>query len=272
MSDNSIKISILLPTRGRTQQLYNSVKSLIATADDSESIEWLFGFDSDDISTFQWFENNVIPMIKESNSTYTCLQFQPLGYERLNEYVNALAAAAEGNWFVFWNDDAVMQTQGWDTVINSYTGQFCLQAFDTHNLHPYSIFPIVPREWFDIIGHLSLHQLNDAWLSQIAWILDIVKRIDVKVTHDRFDLTGNNNDSTYQKRKIFEGNIDDPRDFNYVNNRVARFKEVSAIAEYLKSKGHDMSRWNDILAKRVDPWDKMLAADVNNQVGRIDKK
>lgn len=272
MSKHTTKISILLPTRGRTQQLFNSINSLIINADEPAAIEWLFGFDSDDTETYQWFEDNVIPLIEESEGVYTCLQFEPLGYERLNEYVNALAARAEGNWFVFWNDDAVMETKGWDTVINSYTGQFCLQAFDTHNLHPYSIFPIVPKEWFELIGHLSLHQLNDAWLSQIAWILDIMQRIDVKVTHDRYDLTGNNNDSTYRQRKIYEGNFNDPRDFNYVNNRIARFKEATMIANYLKSKGHDMSRWDDILNKRVDPWDKMLAADVNNQVGRMDKR
>jgi hypothetical protein len=271
MYNNSIKISILLPTRGRTEQLARSVKSLIATADNSTEIEWLFGFDSDDSTTYQWFEVNVIPDIVASGGTYTCLQFEPLGYERLHEYVNALAAVAEGNWFVFWNDDAVMETAGWDTVINSYTGRFCLQAFDTHNLHPYSIFPIVPKEWFEVVGHLSRHQLNDAWLSQIAWILDIMQRIDVRVNHDRFDLTGNNNDSTYQQRKIFEGNINDSRDFNHVSNRVARFKDATVIAEYLKSQGVDMTRWDDVLAKKVDPWDKMLAADVNNQVSRVDK-
>lgn len=271
MSNNSTKISILLPTRGRTQQLARSVNSLITTAANSTSIEWLFGFDSDDTESYQWFESNVVPEIVESGGTYTCLQFAPLGYERLNQYVNALAAVAEGNWFVFWNDDAVMETSGWDSVINSYTGRFCLQAFDTHNLHPYSIFPIVPREWFEVVGHLSLHQLNDAWLSQIAWILDIMQRINVRVKHDRFDLTGNNNDLTYQTRKIFEGNINDPRDFNYASSRAARFKDATVIAEYLKSKGVDMSRWDDVLAKKVDPWDKMLAADVNNQVSRLGK-
>ena len=272
MSDHlSPLISILLPTRGRTDQLNRSILSLIDRADSPESIQWLLGFDNDDLETYHWFAKNTLPKIAESGGRYTCTNFNPLGYTKLHEYVNSLAANARGNWFVFWNDDAVMKTSGWDTEIISHTGEFCLQAFDTHNKHPYSIFPIVPREWFELIGHLSLHQLNDAWLSQIAWILDIVKPIPVEVLHDRADLTGNNDDSTYRQRKIFEGNIDDPRDFNYVNNRVARFKEVTMVAEYLKSKGHDMCRWNDILAQRVDPWDKMLAADVNNQVSRLGK-
>jgi hypothetical protein len=78
-----------------------------------------------------------------------------------------------------------------------------LQAFNTHNRHPYSIFPIVPKEWYNLIGHLSLHQLNDAWLSQIAWMLDIVKQIPVEVLHDRADLTGNNKDEYICKQNCF---------------------------------------------------------------------
>lgn len=269
MSNQSTKISILLPTRGRTTQLLRSVESLIDLAQDPAAVQWLFGFDNDDMDTYQWFQEHVLPKIMTSGARYTCMGFEPMGYARLNEYVNRLADKATGNWLVFWNDDAVMETHGWDSVINSYTGHFCLQAFDTHNMHPYSIFPIVPREWLEVVGHLSLHQLNDAWMSQIAWILNIVQRIDVKVKHDRFDLTGNNNDLTYQQRKIFEGNINDPRDFNYVTNRIARFKDAGVIAEYLELKGVDMSRWNDVSNKQIDPWDKMLAADVNNQVSRI---
>lgn len=264
-------ISILLPTRGRTDQLLRSVSSLIDLADNPESVEFLFGFDKDDTETFNWFQENVIKKLEDHGCDYTCMQFEPLGYERLNVYVNTLAKHAEGEWFVFWNDDAVMESQGWDTVISSYTGEFCLQAFDTHNLHPYSIFPIVPREWLEVLGHLSQHQLSDAWMSQIAWMLDIVKRIDVKVRHDRYDLTGNNLDSTFKNRKIFEGNVSDPRDFNYINNRITRFKEAQKLAAHLKSKGVELEHWNSVLAQKADPWTKMLAADVNNQVGKISR-
>lgn len=271
MSNNTTKISILLPTRGRTEQLLRSVGSLIDTADSPEEIEFLFGFDNDDLETVEWFQEHVIDKLDARNCEYTCMQFEPLGYERLNVYVNTLAEHAEGDWFVFWNDDAVMETCGWDTVIKSYTGRFCLQAFDTHNLHPYSIFPIVPREWLSVMGHLSKHQLSDAWMSQIAWMLDIVERIDVKVRHDRYDLTGNNLDSTFKNRKIFEGNVGDPRDFNHVNNRVTRFKEAQKIANYLKSKGVVTDHWDNVLAQKVDPWVKMLAADVNHQITKIAK-
>ena len=259
-------ISILLPTRGRTTQLDRSITSLIEKADNPESIQWLFGFDNDDLETYNWFAQNTLPKIAASGGRYTCMSFAPMGYVKLNEYVNSLAAKAQGDWFVFWNDDAVMKTSGWDTEIVSHTGTFCLQAFDTHNRHPYSIFPIVPKEWYDLIGHLSLHQLNDAWLSQIAWMLDIVKPIPIEVLHDRADLTGNNRDATYENRIIYEGNVANPLDFNHNNFRTIRIKEAYQIAKYLSDKGYDLTHWNLASEGKTDVWGKMMAADVNNQM------
>lgn len=270
MITNDISISILLPTRGRTTQLERSVMSLIDLADDPSRLQWCLGFDTDDQDSFAYCRDVILPKIQHSGARYTCLGFQPLGYHRLNEYVNRLAHASDGEWMVFWNDDAVMQTQGWDSVISSHTGRFCLQAFDTHKKHPYSIFPIVPRAWLDVIGHLSLHQLNDAWLSQIAWLLDIMVRIDVVVDHERYDLTGKNNDETFKQRQIFEGNPSDPRDFNHANFRKIRIREAARIAYYLKNQGYDLTHWEEVAAGKRDPWAKMLAADVNGQMTKLD--
>ena len=263
---NNPGISILLPTRGRTTQLDRSISSLIDFADNPADIQWCFGFDNDDQSSYEYCRENILPKIHATGAKYSCLGFEPMGYGRLNEYVNSLAHRSSGNWMVFWNDDAVMKSQGWDTVINSHTGKFCLQAFDTHNKHPYSIFPIVPRQWLELIGHLSLHPLNDAWMSQIAWMLDIMVQIPIEVEHERYDLTGKNNDKTFQDRIIYEGNPADPRDFNNVKNRQERLVEANKIAHYLISQGWDPTRWKEIAQGKVDPWDKMLAADVNKQM------
>lgn len=262
------KISILLPTRGRTKQLDRSISSLLDSADDPASLQWLLGFDNDDTKSYKWFEKNIAPKIDQSGGEYTCMGFVPMGYENLQKYVNSLASKADGDWFVFWNDDAVMETKGWDTEIVSHTGTFCLQAFDTHNKHPYSIFPIVPRKWYELIGHLSLHQLNDAWLSQIAWMLDIVKQIPVKVLHDRADLTGNNKDATFRNRRIFEGNVNDPRDFNYIIARQTRVNEANLIANYLIEQGYELKHWKAACQNQAIIWDKMLAADVNNHMAQ----
>lgn len=262
-------ISILLPTRGRQEPLLTSIKSLVDNADDNTRIEWWLGFDDDDTESLAYCQEHVLPLLDKVGSTYYVLQFARMGYGRLNEYVNRLAKDAAGDWLIFWNDDAVMRSQGWDSVVTSHTGKFCIQAFDTHKLHPYSIFPIVPRAWRDELGHLSQHPLNDAYISQIAWMLDIMVRIDVKVDHERFDLTGKNKDATYQERTIYEGNVNDPRDFNHIDQRRLRLQDANRLAKLADELGCDMTHWNEVAQRKRDPWEKMLAADVNKQMMRI---
>jgi hypothetical protein len=195
------------------------------------------------------------------------MTFEPLGYTRLNEYVNRLGLESDSDWLVFWNDDAYMETQGWDTVIASHTGEFKLLAFHTHRDHPYSIFPILPRKWYELTGYISPHPSQDAWLSQQAYMLDIWERIPVDVTHDRFDLTGNNQDSTFQERQILEGNPSDPRDFHSTENMNLRHQDSFKLAAYLKNVlGQDMTFFENVFTGKQDPWEKLAKNDVNQQM------
>jgi hypothetical protein len=272
MSSSEYKIAVLLPTRGRTVALTRSVLSLVNRAVDISSIELLFGLDEDDTAGIEHFETELQPQLDQRGIAYQALSFPPLGYSRLNDYVNTLALAANADWLVFWNDDAVMDSTGWDRTITDHTGEFKLLAFHTHRDHPYSIFPIVPRAWLDVLGYLSLHQLNDAWLSQQAYLLDVWERIPVWVTHDRADLTGNNKDVTFQNRIMFEGNPADPRDFNHRNAVQARLADCEKLAQYMESQGISTQWWRDVLAHKQDPWVKMNQNDVNRQVTQFPVK
>jgi len=266
---NSTKISILLPSRGRTDILKRSVESLLNTSDDPGSIQFILGFDNDDKESSQYFVDEIVPLLEKVDSKYLVLEFAPIGYENLHKYLNIMAKHALAPWWVFWNDDAVMLDDHWDTTISAQGDRFCIQAFDTHNLHPYSIFPIVPRTWYELLGHLSQHQLNDAYISQIAWMLDIMVRIPIRVEHERFDLTGKNEDDTYKNRIIHEGDVQHPRDFNHQSNRRLRIQDANKLVTYLRSKGHEIAWWEDLLAGKKDPWEKMLASDVNNMLKRV---
>lgn len=263
---NHYKISILLPSRGRTHTLRRSVQSLIDTVADIDSLELRLGFDSDDTETLAYFENDLQPWLDSTDIDYSALVFEPMGYGRLNEYVNGLAANTSCDWFFFWNDDAVMETESWDSVINSYTGQFRLLSVHTHNDHPYSIFPIVPRAWYDTLSHLSQHQMNDAWITQIAYMLDVYERIPVWVNHDRQDLTGNNNDQTYKARVMFEGNPNDPRDFHHKDVTQRRMLETDKLAQYMRSQGISTDFWERVKTGQQDPWEKLKLNDINGQM------
>jgi hypothetical protein len=263
---NDYKIAVILPTRGRTAALSRSLIGLLEKAKDLDSIQVMLGLDTDDTVGLDYFQTTLQPELDDLGVDYTAMTFEPMGYGRLNEYINTLSKESSADWIFFWNDDAIMETEGWDTVINSYTGQFKLLAVHTHNDHPYSIFPIVPRAWLDLIGHLSLHSMTDAWLSQIAYLVDIWQRIEVNVLHDRADLTGNNADATFQQRELLEGNPHNPRDFHYPLNTKLRYEECEQISEYLKTIGQGNDWWDRVKTGKQDPWDKLRLADVNGQM------
>jgi hypothetical protein len=118
----------------------------------------------------------------------------------------------------------------------------------------------------ETLGYLSPHSLTDAWLSQIAYQLDIWERIEVYVTHDRADLTGNNEDDTYKNRIMYEGNPTHPRDFHHPSWVKLRMKESDQLAEYMKQQELDTSWWYNVKHGNQDPWQKLKANDINNQM------
>lgn len=265
-------ISVLLPTRGRTEMLKRSLLSLFDLANDPTEIELLLAFDNDDKESLEWCQQNVFPELESRGVDATVVEFTPLGYLKLHEYLNALAGLANGNWLMFWNDDAVMQTTDWDLRIREYDGRFLCLRMPTHNQHPYAIFPIVPRDWFYLLGHLSNHQLTDATISQISYIVNIVQNIDVDVLHDRFDITGNNHDTTFKNRPMLEGNHTDPRDFNHSTFRNKRLADANKIAWYLKRIGQHSEWFERVMQGQQSPWEYMIGKeqDPNGQVSVYD--
>ena len=259
-------IAMLLATRGRTESLGRSIRSLIDLADNYDRIQIMFAFDDDDEVGFKYFTDNLKPWMDSCNVHYTAMRFKRMGYVNLHKYNNAMAKQTDARWLVIWNDDAVMQSQGWDTTIMSYEGQFKLLSFKTHNMHPYSIFPIVPRKWYDILGYISPHPTQDGWVSQQAYMLDIYQRIDVDVLHDRFDLTGNNNDDIFANRPMLEGKPTDPNDFHSVQQIDLRHRDCFKLAAHMNSIGMSTEFFENIWKGKQDPWQRLAENDINSQM------
>lgn len=263
---SKFNIALLIPTRGRTQALEKAVKSAVELAAEPTKLQLLFAFDNDDEVGVPYFTDVIQPWLDERDVEYTALSFDKLGYQGLNIYYNQLSKQADAEWMMCWSDDSIIDTQDWDQVIMSYTGQFKLLKTHTHNEHPYSIFPIWPREWYDLFGWVSRHQMVDAELSQMAYMLDLIQIIDVNVIHDRADLTKNNNDETQKSKIVFEGNPSNPHDFHNPAFSRARIADCEKISEYLRSKGHDMTWWENVKTGAQDPWEKLKANDINQQM------
>ena len=260
-------ISVLLATRGRTEALKRSVDSLVDLAGDPQRLQILFAFDRDDSLGLTFFQDTYKQALTDRCVNFTAMVFDRMGYTGLHRYSNTLAQNAPAHWLMIWNDDAIMQTQDWDRKIMAWQGQFRLLSVHTHRDHPYSIFPIVPRAWRDLLGYISPHPSQDAWVSQQAYMLNIYERIPVWVEHDRFDLTGNNKDNTYQERRILEGRPHESGDFHHHEMQNLRMTDCHRLAKMLKYQySHDVTFWENIVNGLQDPWEKLKINDVNQQM------
>lgn len=256
-------ISVLLPTRGRPQLMFRSLQGLVEKAVDTSSIEFLVAIDNDDKQSYEFIEKEVIPWFNEKQIELRVYAMDRLGYVQLHKYVNFLGYNSTGRWMLFWNDDAVMESHAWDNDIRSHNGELSILRFkDNHNCHPYSIFPIVPRDWCTLFECLSPAQQTDAWISQVAWLSDSMVTIESEVTHDRYDITGNNNDATFQER-VYLNDAESSEMFHKKQHFAAKWVWLRKIA------GQDTGWWDHIQEGTVDPWEKMLAMDVNNQMVTI---
>jgi len=241
------------------------VTSIVSQAHDISRIQILFGFDDDETVGLDYFEGVIQPFLDDHAVAYHAQAFESMGYAGLNRYYNHLAQSASADWLFVWNDDAVMNTSGWDQVIADYTGQFKLLKVHTHNEHPYSIFPIVPRAWFDLFGHLSRHQMIDAELSQMAYCLDLIQIVNIDVTHNQVELTKDSTDPLKPKVR-FEGNPVNPWDFHNRQVTQQRYNDCEIVANYIKTLGLDTAWWERVKLGEQDPWDKLRANDVNKQM------
>lgn len=267
MKKRQYNIAVMLPTHKRTDALSRSIFSLINLASDLTRIQFILGVDNNDPIGQEHFINAIQPEFDRLDINYEVLEFEPLGYTGLNVYYNTLATRADADWLMVWCDDAIMSTQGWDDRISECTGEFKLLKVHTHNEHPYSIFPILPAEWVELRGCYSKHQLIDSENSHIAYYLDVMKIIEVAVTHDRADLTGNNKDETSSAKSkiVLEGNPNDPRDFHHNTFQTIRLESADQLSQYMKTKNLDTTWWENCKAGKQDPWVKMRENDPNNQ-------
>ena len=245
-----MSISILLPTRKRVPLIKKCTESLLDNAKNPDKLQLLYGVDDDD-------KESIDACTAIKHPFRSVIKFKRLGYENLHQYNNGLAAYAQGTWIMIFNDDAIMQTKHWDLEVDKFDSKFKLLRVQESTKHPYSIFPIVPWDWFRCLDHLSLHGQNDAWLSEIAYLLDIMQDVPIKVLHDRADITGNNEDEIFKSRVYKEGQPEKEGDLHHQKNVNARFADASKLAWYLNRIGQTSLHWQKIVKKEIKPFEKL---------------
>jgi hypothetical protein len=118
------------------------------------------------------------------------------------------------------------------------------------------------------MNHLSRHQMIDAELSQLAFLLDIMQVIEIDVTHNQVELTKDATDPLKPKVR-FEGNPANPHDFHNPQTSAQRYQDCDTIAEYMRTIGLDATWWESVKSGKNYPWEKLIALDVNKQMSQF---
>jgi hypothetical protein len=195
-------LSVLLPTRQRTNLVMRSLNSLATTAQNPADIEVLIAYDNDDVESHDFFSSDQwTQWLADHAISARAFQVTRWGYRSLHEYYNYLATHSKGSWLFMWNDDALMETRHWDDQVRQNDSWRMLLHITCRNLvMNCSIFPLFHRDWIDLFDTVSPINHPDSWISEVCWHASARKVIDVSTYHDRADLTGNNKDATFLSR------------------------------------------------------------------------
>lgn len=190
-----MSVGVLLPSRGRPEALVACVESLWRRAIRPGSVEVVVAYDTDDEDTYQAAHSIGLRTLGFDDRP---------GYSQLHLYVNALAKLVGSDWLFLWNDDARMETDGWDCFTDDYDSSrpLVLSPSSTGVGHDMCCFPIVSRCLYDLLGHMSLSNHIDSWLQDLANSVGILRKLNSHIFHDRCDFTGGHNDQTYAERSM----------------------------------------------------------------------
>tara|TARA_R110000744_G_scaffold363219_1_gene471453 strand:+ start:415 stop:1161 length:747 start_codon:yes stop_codon:yes gene_type:complete len=190
-------VSICIPSRNRPQQLATCIHSIINTVDNIDDIEIIVRFDNDDFAS--WAGIDLIPDV-DSNGKPLSIKFikgsRFGGYVDIWKMDNHMYSESSGEFQFHLNDDAIMSTKGWDTVLKQYSSHVCIIrcGYLMHDHHgnqlvdeqiTENIFPIVHTSICDAMGCFGFNASNDKMYDLFCeWDSDLaVKEYGIHCTH-----------------------------------------------------------------------------------------
>lgn len=169
-------VSVLIPSRGKPEKLREAVNALLAKAANKDGIEILVRVDSDDDLKRYTAMPNVRYMGGERH-----------GYAGLHKYYNELAAHAQGEWLLLWNDDAVMETQDWDVRIAAAPRKMSVLNLKGE----VNSFPAIHRHLYQLLGHIAQQSHVDTWMQQVSREAGCEVNVPLRIAHgSREDMGG----------------------------------------------------------------------------------
>lgn len=192
-------ISVMLPSRGRGPRLLESLRSVYGNASNPEGIETLIKIDHDDVDSYLKITKEIEEI---TNGNYKLLISDRLeGYWSLHHAWNNLSSISKGEFLLLWNDDAIIGTVDWDSIVAEYKNKICIiQLFGPQIRSIWPIFPLTHRKIYEITGYLSPTAFNDSYLHDLAALAGVeVFEHRIHTIHMRSDVAKVEKDATYEE-------------------------------------------------------------------------
>lgn len=172
------KVSVLMPSRNRVEMAKQSIDSL-----GEGDYEVLMYVDADDNQLEDYKE--LAALNTDKVRLYVKMR---VGYDGFHTMINFLSSKAHGDWLMLWNDDAVMQTPNWTSLLPEATKPEVVNIFSPSPIMNW--FPLISRQLFHLIGHYSHSSHCDSWVQDLANATDIHTYVGgIQMQHLRDQIT-----------------------------------------------------------------------------------
>jgi autotransporter strand-loop-strand O-heptosyltransferase len=197
------KISVILPARGRFDELSKNVRILCELMSNPENVEILIRFDNDDQETIKAFKS--LPFIKDYN--IKVLQGERYGYANMHKYSNEVCQIAKGKIILTYGTDSKMRTKGWDEKILPFIEEDLVILSPTvyisdgkGGLTPVRANwqPLYSKEMYNVLGHVATNTFIDVYLESVGLQSGIHKSVDIEL-----DMLGEQNELNRETYKEF---------------------------------------------------------------------
>ena len=170
MTDSTVTISLLLPTRGRPDMLRRMIRSALDTADSPEGLEIIVNVDDDDEATLA---------VDFSGLQTTVIHGPPK--RSMGLYNTQCLEESSGEVVILCNDDVVVRTRGWDRLTLDAArefgdGVFLMYPNDLFKGARLCTFPILSRAACGLMTTPFPEEYQGAFID--THLMDVFKRLE----------------------------------------------------------------------------------------------
>jgi hypothetical protein len=220
-----IKISVVFPSRKRIKMLNDSLYSLLSTADpENVNFEILVKLDLDDHESIDYIKN----WSNEFENVTFITNSRKGGWLNMVDFVENLIRCAEGEWILGFNDDLIMKTQNWNTLLEKYLNGFKI-LYPNPSFGYRWAFPLFPKKLYTLLGHVSPHNQIDTYLHRLGEKLNINELIDDVVLEHDYNYT---DESTHDKGEVIDRNYL-TRDYHFDSPEFKQ--DITKLTQYLNN-------------------------------------